>query len=89
MDREPPPEPREVDDRPDPDHGREDRQANYSTGKTEDELAEDHPPVIRRDDIQIMRGEDTGLYGEDEDHPQDIIGAPNTHGGYDVFRHLS
>lgn len=61
---------------------------DYSTGRTEDELAEDEAPVIRRDDIKIMRGEDTGLYGEDEDHPQDIIGAPNTHGGFDVYRHL-
>ena len=78
MDREPPPDDHDqVDDWPDPDHGREGAKAE-----------EDEAPVIRRDDIKIMRGEDTGLYGEDEDHPQDIVGAPNTHGGYDVYRHL-
>jgi hypothetical protein len=61
----------------------------YGTGKTEAELAAAHPhPVQQHDDIQIMRGVDTGLYGEDEDHPQDIIGQPNQHGGYDVIRHL-
>jgi hypothetical protein len=41
------------------------------------------------DDISIMRGKDTGLYGEDEDHPQDIIGVPNAHGGFDVIKHLN
>ena len=57
-------------------------------GKTEDELATSHP-IQHHDDIQIMRGKDTGLYGEDEDHPQDIIGQPNEHGGFDVIRHLN
>jgi hypothetical protein len=56
-------------------------------GQTEDELATSHP-MQHHDDIQIMRGKDTGLYGEDEDHPQDIIGQPNSHGGFDVIRHL-
>lgn len=57
-------------------------------GKTEAELAASGHGMQHHDDIKIMRGKDTGLYGEDEDHPQDIIGQPNSHGGYDVLRHL-
>jgi hypothetical protein len=38
-------------------------------------------------DNQYMRGEDTGLYGEDEDHTYDIIGRPSPDGkGFDVLK---
>jgi hypothetical protein len=62
----------------------------YETGLTEDELAAaHHHPVQQHDEIQIMRGKDTGLYGEDEDHPYDVIAKPNPKGdGYDVIKHL-
>lgn len=45
-------------------------------------------PVMPHNDNQYMRGEDTGLYGEDEDHPYDVIARPNSHGGYDVIKPL-
>ncbi len=68
----------EVDDWPDPDHGREDRYA-----------AQDPAPVIKRDDIKIMRGEDSGLYGEDEDDTYDAVVRPSPRGnGYDVLKPL-
>lgn len=129
-----PPVPDELDDWPDPDHGREaghyddyDQRANdmeYNLaqegdspeaeehrvgailtqaqqwpdraaanvgghGHTEGELDATSHGMQHHDDIKIMRGKDTGLYGEDEDHPQDIIGQPNSHGGFDVLRHLN
>lgn len=57
-------------------------------GYTNAELEAAGHGMHHTDDVKIMRGKDTGLYGEDEDHPQDIIGVPNSHGGYDVLRHL-
>lgn len=52
-------------------------------GQTEAELPPKHPT----DDIQIHRN--TGLYGEDEDHPVDFIGRPSPKGnGYDVIRQI-
>jgi hypothetical protein len=45
-----------------------------------------HGPVHPHNDIQYLK--DTGLYGEDEDHPyKGVIGRPSPHGnGYDVIR---
>jgi hypothetical protein len=44
-------------------------------------------PVMPHNDNQYLRGEDTGLYGEDEDHTYDVIARPSPDGkGFDVLK---
>lgn len=43
-------------------------------------------PPVHNDEVFIMPGEQSGLYGEDEDHPYDAIVKKSPHGnGYDVL----
>jgi hypothetical protein len=93
-----PPEPPEVDTHYDPDHGREDHRTgailrqseqwalHQAARGTQDELSTSGHGQQHHDGIQYLK--DTGLYGEDEDHPyKGVIGKPSPHGnGYDVVR---
>jgi hypothetical protein len=93
-----PPEPPEVDTHYDPDHGREDHRVgavlrqseqwalHQAARGTQDELSTSGHGQQHHDGIQYLK--DTGLYGEDEDHPyKGVIGKPSPHGnGYDVVR---
>lgn len=46
------------------------------------------PPAVRNDDVFVMPGSESGLYGEDETHPYDAIVTPSGHGpkSYDVLK---
>ncbi len=48
-----------------------------------------HDPEVVNSEVKRLRGEDTGLYGEDEDDLYDVYATPSPKGkGWDVLREV-